>query len=125
MSMTPCAFLLTALAGASACGAEVSIQVVNPDPSAPLRVFLDRQLIHEGAPSPVGAQLAGRFELDPRARHVLVAEVPATHTKAQFEWTPQTESGGWVVIHYYPGRREPGEPPFLSFSLQGAAYKFK
>jgi hypothetical protein len=119
-------FLLAALVGMSlpAENSQVSIQIVNPDASTSIRVFLDRKLIHEGtparsslSPNPTIPAVAGTFALDSTVRHVLTAEAPATHTKAQLEWTPRLDGSAWVVIRYYPGRSEPGEPPFFTFYL--------
>lgn len=84
-------FLLAALVGMSlpAEDSQVSIQIVNPDASTSIRVFLDRKLIHEGtparsslSPNPTIPAVAGTFALDSTVRHVLTAEAPATHTKS-------------------------------------------
>lgn len=126
MNVATQALLLTALAGMGslAQGAGVSIQLVNPDQHANIRIFLDRKLIYEGEPERAGIPvLAGTLELHGSGRHVLIAEVASGPAKAQLEWVPHADS--WVVIRYYPGRAEPGEPAFFTFSLQGSAYKLK
>ncbi|MGJ5818555.1 hypothetical protein [Paludibaculum fermentans] len=89
-------------------------------------------MIYEGTPArPVGGQdqtapiLAGTFPLDTRAKHVVTAEAASTHTKAQIEWTPQLDGSTWLVIRYYAGRHEPGEPAFFTFQLQSSPAKVK
>ena len=128
------AFLFFTLAGVmmpTQC-ASVSVQILNPDEHTAIRVFLDRKVIYEGMPTRASlgvhgvlSIVAGTFELSDKGRHVLVAEVPSGQTKAQFEWMPQNDPSPWVVIRYYPGRPEPGEPSFFTFSLQGEAYRLR
>ena len=128
------ALVIVALAsvGATAQGADVSIQIVNPDERTTIRVFLDRKLIYEGMPArssdsnnPILPTLVGTFSLDVGKRHSLAADISSTHTKAQLEWTPEHDPSPWIVIRYYAGRSESHEPAFFAFSLQRVAYKLK
>ncbi len=127
-------FLLVALASvvAPVQSESFSIQIMNPDQQTAVRVFLDRKLIFEGKPVPSNLidnpslpALAGTFGVDAQAKHVLIVEAPSTHTKAQLEWKPSVDASEWIVIHYYPGRDQPEEPPFFTFSLQETPYKLK
>lgn len=127
--------LLAAMAGGPATvappeEANVSIQIVNPQAGTALRLRLDRSVIFEGVPT--GATIAdastvpavvGTFALAAGTKHVLVAEVPGTATKAQLEWTPRQGGSAWLVVRYDPGRQAPEAPPFFTFALQGGRYK--
>ena len=129
------AFLLAALlAGVvlPAQSANVSIQIVNPDERIAIRVFLDRKLIYEGVPArstlsnnPNLPAVVGPFAWDAVTRHVLVADIPSTSTKAQLQWTSRIDDSAWIVIHYYPGRSAPAEPAFFTFSLQGNSHTLR
>ena len=110
--------------------AAVSIQIVNPQAGTVLRLLLDRKVIFESATT--GTRVAntstapavvGTFALAAAAKHVLVAEVPGTATKAQLEWMPRRDGGTWVVVHYDPGRQAADAPPFFTFALQANSYK--
>lgn len=112
--------------------AHISIQVVNPELKTEIRVFLDRKLIFEGKPQassapeqPTKLVTVGSFNLKSGVRHMLVAEAPSTHAKAELEWTPEADRNGWIVIWYYPGRGDAREPAFFTFALQATAAALK
>ena len=117
---------------APAGDARISIQVANPDANASIRVLLDRKVIFEGVParSPLGntptpPTVVGTIAVTAESRHELVAEVDGTGTRARLQWTPRIDGSAWVVIHYYPGRSKPEQPPFIMFSLQASPYKVR
>lgn len=112
--------------------ATVSIQVVNPDVRTAVRVFLDGKVIFDGLPTASSLSniatipaVAGPFALVAGSRHSLIAEVPATNIKARLEWTPRLDGSAWVVIRYYPGRSDPGNPPFFTFAMQATSHKLR
>jgi hypothetical protein len=108
--------------------AHISVQVVSPEVKTAIRIFLDRKLIFDGKPQastapeqPTGIVTVGSFDLKSGERHMLIAEAPSTHTKAELEWTPEAGHGGWIVIRYYPGRYDAREPAFFTFVMQATA----
>lgn len=110
----------------------VWIQVVNPSENATVQLFLDRKLIYEATPSKASlgihgvlSEVAGSFDLSARGRHVLVAKVSGSQTKAQLEWDANGTPYNWVVVRYYPGRQKSSEPPFFTFSLQHERFMLK
>lgn len=127
---------LIAMAGASpdvhSQGTPISLQIVNPSEGALVRVFLDRKLVYEGAPTKetlgnhgVMSVVVGRYDLADGRRHVLIAEAPGANARAQFEWNPQRDTSPWVVIRYYPGQSLTKDSPSFIVALQEAAYKLK
>lgn len=109
-----------------------SIQIVNPDAKTSVRVVLDGKVVFDTVPmrssshnGPTVPAVIGPFAFFRDNKHQLIAEVPATHTRAQLEWTPRLNRSPWVVIHFYPGRSDEGIPPFLMFALQAQAHKLR
>ena len=82
----------------------VSIQVVNPDVRARIRVLLDGKVIFDAFPVPsplkeipTVSAVAGSFALPSATSHELTAEVTGANTRAQLKWTPGLEASSWVV----------------------------
>lgn len=131
-ALTALVAMVSASSSVHAQGTSVSLQIVNPSEGALVRVFLDRKLVYEGAPTKetlgnhgVMSVVVGRYDLADGRRHVLIAEAPGGHARTQFEWNPQRDASPWVVIRYHPGHALTKDDPSFIVALQEAAYKLK
>ena len=116
----------------AASAQSVSIQIVNPDLQTRIRVLLDDTVIFDAVPLrsavdnvPTIPAVAGAFRLSPGSKHKLMAEVAGGATRAQLQWTQIVRGSSWIVLHYYPGRKDSDIPPFFTFALQDVPHKLR
>jgi hypothetical protein len=109
----------------------VSIQLVNPDLAARVRVVLDERDLTPPARNapperpteswPPPEQL-GSIDLERGSQHRLFVEVAGVDARAQLVFRVEKTSQ-WIVLHYHP--RSGDLPPTVTFSLQDGPYLVK